>query len=99
MKLKDKKPIIIAALRSLGITPRELEITHDAGNTNRQRIRQRRVFSECSDYIKATFGDLGGSYEQKRNPGQNVEGVAQGETVYPAWLAEKIGLQKSAVSF
>ena len=53
MKLKDKKPIIIAALRSLGITPRELEITPDAdtiGNVYGE-------FFGVFDYVRRTFVD------------------------------------------
>lgn len=55
MKLKDKKPIIIAALRSLGITPRELEITPDADTIGNVYVNGE--FFGVFDYVRRTFVD------------------------------------------
>ena len=55
MKLKDKKPIIIAALRELGIKARELEITPDTDTIGNVYVNGE--FFGVFDYIKRTFVD------------------------------------------
>ncbi len=55
MKLKDKKPIIIAALQALGIKPRELEITPDTDTIGNVYVNGE--FFGVFDYIRRTFVD------------------------------------------
>ncbi len=55
MKLKDKKPIIIAALQELGIKARELEITSDTDTIGNVYVDGE--FFGVFDYIRRTFVD------------------------------------------
>ncbi len=53
MKLKDKKPIITAALRALGVHIRELEITPDEDTIGNVYVNGE--FFGVFDYTKRTF--------------------------------------------
>lgn len=53
MKIKDKKPIIIAALRALGVNVRELEITPD--NDTIGNVFVNGEYFGVFDYVKRTF--------------------------------------------
>ena len=55
MKIKDKKPIIIAALRALGVRVRELEITADTDTIGNVFVNGE--FFGVFDYIKRSFVD------------------------------------------
>lgn len=53
MKIKDKKPIITAALRALGVKVRELEITPD--NDTIGNVFVNGEFFGVFDYVKRAF--------------------------------------------
>lgn len=53
MKIKDKKPIITAALRALGVKVRKLEITPD--NDTIGNVYVNGEFFGVFDYIKRAF--------------------------------------------
>ncbi len=55
MKIKDKKPIILAALASLGVKVRELEITPDTDPIGNVYVNGE--YFGVFDYIKRTFVD------------------------------------------
>lgn len=55
MKIKDKKPIIIAALAALGVRARELEITPDEDTIGNVYVNGE--FFGVFDYIRRTFVD------------------------------------------
>lgn len=53
MKINDKKPIILAALRELGVRVRELEITPDADTIGNVFVNGE--FFGVFDYTKRAF--------------------------------------------
>lgn len=53
MKIKDKKPIIIAALAALGVRARELEITADTDTIGNVFVNG--AFFGVFDYTKRAF--------------------------------------------
>lgn len=55
MKIKDKKPIIIAALAALGVRVRELEITADTDTIGNVYVNGE--FFGVFDYVKRSFVD------------------------------------------
>ena len=55
MKIKDKKPIIIAALAALGVKVRELEITADTDTIGNVFVNGE--FFGVFDYVKRSFVD------------------------------------------
>ena len=55
MKIKDKKPIIIAALAALGVKVRELEITADTDTIGNVYVNGE--FFGVFDYNKRAFVD------------------------------------------
>lgn len=55
MKIKDKKPIITAALAALGVKVRQLEITPD--NDTIGNVFVNGEFFGVFDYVKRTFVD------------------------------------------
>lgn len=55
MKIKDKKPIITAALRALGVKVRKLEITPD--NDTIGNVFVNGEFFGVFDYVKRAFVD------------------------------------------
>ena len=55
MKIKDKKPIVTAALRELGVKVRELEIVPDTDTIGNVYVNGE--FFGVFDYIKRTFVD------------------------------------------
>ena len=55
MKLKDKKPIIIAALHALGVKAKTLEITPDTDTIGNVYVNGE--FFGVFDYIRRTFVD------------------------------------------
>ena len=55
MKIKDKKPIITAALRALGVKVRKLEITPDNDTIGNVYVNDE--FFGVFDYVKRAFVD------------------------------------------
>lgn len=55
MKIKDKKPIVTAALQALGVKIRELEIVPDTDTIGNVYVNGE--FFGVFDYIKRTFVD------------------------------------------
>ncbi|MDE7362857.1 MAG: hypothetical protein K2N38_13090 [Oscillospiraceae bacterium] len=53
MKIKDKKPIIIAALAALGVRVRELEIAADSDTVGNVYVNGE--FFGVFDYVKQAF--------------------------------------------
>lgn len=64
MKIKDKKPIIIAALKALGVKIRELEITPDTELIGNVFVNGE--FFGVFDYGKRAFVEWGEIYEYRK---------------------------------